>query len=112
VVGTAEGGRLKEFFAALKRLARVDGDSESDYSPSRLLRYFVENQRRLNYRWAIENNLPIGSGAVESAARNIVQQRPKQSGMRWSDEGAQSILNLQTLHRNGEFVSNLPVLFF
>lgn len=96
-------GRLREFFAALKRLARVFGDSESDYSPTRLLRYFIDNQCRLNYRWAIENNLPIGSGSVESAARHIVQQRLKQSGMRWSDEGAQSILNLRTLHRNGEF---------
>lgn len=96
-------GRLKEFFGALKRLARVYGDSESDHSPRRLLRYFIDNRGRLIYRWAIENNLPIGSGVVESAARHIVQQRLKQSGMRWSDEGAQSILNLRTLHRNGEF---------
>ncbi|MGH9915396.1 MAG: hypothetical protein ACRD63_08940, partial [Pyrinomonadaceae bacterium] len=51
----------------------------------------------------LESKLPIGSGAVESAARHIVQQRLKQSGMRWSDAGAQSILNLRTLHRNGEF---------
>lgn len=96
-------GRLTEFFAALKRLAKAFGDSESDYSPKRLLRYFSDNRARLNYKWAIENNLPIGSGTVESAARHIVQQRLKQSGMRWSDEGAQSILNLRTLHRNGEF---------
>ena len=96
-------GWLKEFLAALKGLARVYGDSESGDSPRRLLRYFIENQGRLNYRWAVENNLPIGSGAVESAARHIVQQRLKQSGMRWSAEGAQSILNLRTLHRNGEF---------
>jgi hypothetical protein len=40
---------------------------------------------------------------VESGARHIVQQRLKQSGMRWSDPGAQAILNLRTLHRNGDF---------
>jgi hypothetical protein len=48
-------------------------------------------------------HLPIGSGAVESGAGHIVQQRLKQSGMRWSDPGAQAILNLRSLHRNGEF---------
>ncbi len=53
--------------------------------------------------WASKHHLPIGSGAVESAAGHLLQQRLKQSGMRWSDPGAQAILNLRTLHRNGEF---------
>jgi len=96
-------GRLREFFFALKRLARAFDDSDSDCSPQRLLQYFTDNRKRLGYKWAAQNNLPIGSGAVESAARHIVQQRLKQSGMRWSAQGAQSILNLRTLHRNGRF---------
>jgi hypothetical protein len=96
-------GRLTGFFFALKKLVRVHGDSESNNSPKRLLQYFTDNRTRLRYQWAAQNNLPIGSGSVESAARHIVQQRLKQSGMRWSDPGAQSILNLRTVHRNGEF---------
>jgi uncharacterized protein UPF0236 len=96
-------GRLTGFFFALKRLVRVHGDSDSNNSPKRLLQYFTDNRTRLRYQWAAQNNLPIGSGSVESAARHIVQQRLKQSGMRWSDPGAQSILNLRTVHRNGEF---------
>jgi len=63
----------------------------------------VRGKERLNYRWALAENLPIGSGSVESAARHIVQQRLKQAGMRWSDAGAQAILNLRTMHRNGKF---------
>jgi hypothetical protein len=54
----------------------------------------------------------IGSGQVESAARHIVQQRLKQSGMRWSDAGAQAILNLRTLHRNGDFEQYWETLAF
>lgn len=96
-------GKLTQFFFALKRLVRVHGYDDSDSSPKRLLQYFTDNRTRLGYEWATRNNLPIGSGSVESAARHIVQQRLKQSGMRWSDPGAQSILNLRTLHRNGEF---------
>ena len=96
-------GDLTNFFAALKRLARTHPNIVSDGSPERLLQYFLGNQKRLSYEWALKNHLPIGSGSVESAARHIVQQRLKQSGMRWSDPGAQAILNLRTLHRNGEF---------
>ena len=100
-------GRLENFFAALKWLARSHHAKhyrgDENYHPARLLRYFLENKTRLNYQWAIAQHLPIGSGTVESAARHIVQQRLKQSGMRWSDPGAQAILNLRTLHRSGGF---------
>lgn len=98
-----KSGKIANFFAALERLARLHKGLDSDQSPVRLLRYFRENEKRLIYAWAIKNRLPIGSGMVESAARHIVQQRLKQSGMRWSDAGAQAILNLRTLHRSGEF---------
>jgi hypothetical protein len=99
-------GELGNFFASLKWLERSHSKNykgEEAQSPARLLGYFEENRERLIYRWALDHRLPIGSGAVESACRHIVQQRLKLSGMRWSDVGAQAILNLRTLHRNGEF---------
>ena len=96
-------GELINFFAALQRLARTYNYFDSASSPARLLQYFRDNQDRLCYQWASQHDLPIGSGVVESAAGHIVQQRLKQSGMRWSDPGAQAILNLRTLHRNRQF---------
>ena len=98
-------GKLDDFFASLKLIAKRYTTSEQDTSPERLLRYFETNRRRLDYAEALKRNLPIGSGAVESAGRHIVQQRLKQSGMRWSLPGAQAILNLRTCHRNGAFES-------
>lgn len=97
------GSQEANFFAALQWLAKRHTTNDADVSPQRLLKYFQDNRERLNYTWALRHHLPIGSGQVESAARHIVQQRLKQSGMRWSDPGAQAILNLRTLHRNGEF---------
>ena len=96
-------GQVAKFFTSLQRLAKTHNSADPETSPQRLLQYFQDNQERLRYRWAGEQNLPIGSGAVESAARHIVQQRLKQSGMRWSDPGAQAVLNLRTCHRNAEF---------
>jgi hypothetical protein len=96
-------GHIEKFFAALRHLARTHHPADAETSPQRSLQYFRDNRSRLRYRWARDHNLPIGSGIVESAARHIVQQRLKQSGMRWSDVGAQAILNLRTCHRNGDF---------
>ena len=96
-------GQVEKFFTSWRRLAKTQDTADPDHSPQRLLHYFQENRERLRYRWALEQNLPIGSGTVESAARHIVQQRLKQSGMRWSDPGAQAVLNLRTCHRNGDF---------
>lgn len=102
-LGQLKEGQLINFFASLQWLARRYPEDESEESPKRLLNYFQDNRQRLDYRWAIANDLPIGSGSAESAISHIIQQRLKQSGMRWSDRGAQSILNLRTVHRNGDF---------
>ena len=96
-------GELEKFFAALKLTAKRWTTSDPEVSPERLLNYFEENRQRLGYAQALKRNLPIGSGVVESAGRHIVQQRLKQSGMRWSMTGAQAILNLRTRHRKGQF---------
>lgn len=42
----------------------------------------------------------IGSGAIEAAHRTVVQKRMKQSGQRWSMEGAQNMLNLRVTRKN------------
>lgn len=39
--------------------------------------------------------LPIGSGAVESSARHVVQQRMKRAGQRWSEPGAAAMVALR-----------------
>src|SRR5215467_6160857 len=54
-------GQLTNFFASLKWLARRYPEDNSEESPIRLLGYFNTNSTRLDYRWALANDLPIGS---------------------------------------------------
>jgi hypothetical protein len=65
----------------------------------RLLRrergYFRTNAARMDYPDAKAAGLPLGSGAVESLARHLVQLRLKRPGARWSPAGAQAILTLR-----------------
>ena len=53
------------------------------------------NEFRLNYHQYIERGLCIGSGAIESAQRTVIQSRVKKSGQRWSSDKAQNMLNLR-----------------
>jgi hypothetical protein len=53
--------------------------------------YFRKNAKRMDYPRCRALGLPIGSGAIESAAKHLIQQRMKRAGMRWSDDGGQAM---------------------
>ena len=57
--------------------------------------YFSTNAQRMQYPLFRQQQLPIGSGAVEASAKHLVQQRMKRAGSRWSDLGARAILDLR-----------------
>ena len=57
--------------------------------------YFRSNAERMRYSSYRDQGLPVGSGAVESAAKHLVQQRMKRAGMRWSELSARAILHLR-----------------
>ncbi len=51
----------------------------------------------MNYCDYRSHGSPIGSGIVESACKQIVSERLKLSGMRWSHNGARPILTLRSI---------------
>lgn len=57
--------------------------------------YFTTNAARMDYATITAAGLPIGSGAVESAAKHVVQHRMKRPGQRWSDRGGRAMLALR-----------------
>jgi hypothetical protein len=70
--------------------------------------YFRTNAARMDYAAAKDAGLPIGSGAVESLARHLVQLRLKRPGARWSLAGAQAILTLRAHLKSGRPVALQP----
>jgi predicted RNA-binding Zn-ribbon protein involved in translation (DUF1610 family) len=60
------------------------------------INYFRSNAARMDYPAFRARGLPIGSGAIESAAKHLVQQRLKRPGARWSEPGAQSVLAVRS----------------
>jgi len=69
----------------------------------KLLGYLETNKKRINYGRFKKMGLLIGSGPIESAQRNVVQKRMKQSGQRWTIRGAQQIVNLRVCHQSNKW---------
>lgn len=70
----------------------------------KLLLYYEDNRSRMDYKYykTIGKGL-IGSGAMESAHRTVVQCRMKRSGQLWSKPGAAHMLCLRTLKMNKQW---------
>jgi len=63
--------------------------------------YLVNNSESIDYAKYLKMGYFIGSGAVESGNKIILQRRLKQSGMRWNKESAQALLTLVSKEESG-----------
>ena len=62
--------------------------------------YISNNIRNIDYKSYLEQGYFIGSGAIESANKTVLQQRLKQAGMRWNIASAQNILTLRAKYES------------
>ena len=57
--------------------------------------YLEKNADRMRYNEYLRGGYPIASGVIEGACRHLVKDRMERSGMRWTLEGARSMLNVR-----------------
>jgi hypothetical protein len=62
------------------------------------LGYFVRNVNRMQYGTFRAAGYFIGSGVVEAGCKTVIGGRCKQSGMFWSESGAENILALRCIN--------------
>ena len=70
------------------------------------LGYFASNIARMQYGTFRAKGFFIGSGVIEAGCKTVIGARCKQSGMFWSQPGAENVLALRCIHssrRLGEF---------
>ena len=70
----------------------------------KVIDYFSANIDRMDYKYykTIGKGI-IGSGAMESAHRTVIQCRMKLSGQRWSKKGLTNMLCLRTIKMNNQW---------
>jgi hypothetical protein len=65
-------------------------------------RYLSNRIEYLDYKTALENELPIGSGMIEGGHRHVLQSRLKISGAWWKRENAAHMAALRVTRANNE----------
>ena len=67
---------------------------------SNVYNYIENNKDKINYKSYKEKGYYIGSGPIESGNKTVIQQRMKQSGMRWGISGGQYMAALRAKYES------------
>ena len=94
-------GRVNEVIARLAKLRPPEAEHQERLAS--LVKYYTDHRSRMRYDEYLRLGYGIGSGAVESSHKQVVQARMRQAGMRWSEAGARRLLALRVLLLNGEW---------
>jgi hypothetical protein len=85
--------------ALLERLRELTPETDAARATVATERgYFQTNRERMRYPEYRAAGYPIGSGAVESSAKHVIQHRLKRAGCRWSERGGQALIVLCAQH--------------
>jgi hypothetical protein len=89
-------GGIDRFLAELKRILGEGerGTKRADFLQGEI-DYFTANRTRMRYNQYRAQRLPIGSGTIESACKNVIGARMKRGGMTWSPRGAEGMVQIR-----------------
>jgi len=65
--------------------------------------YLYRNRTRMRYDKYLARGWPIASGPVEGACKNLIKDRMERSGMRWTEQMAEAIVQLRAIYLSGDF---------
>jgi hypothetical protein len=92
-----EKDEVQAVIDAMKKRAAQLGQTCTDTAQKieEKIRYLENNKDKMKYGTFREQGLFYGSGVVEAGCRAVIGKRLKQSGMFWSQRGAENILALR-----------------
>ena len=95
--------KVSEVIEALQPHIEPDSVPSKDAPVRRCYCYITNRHSQFDYKGALENGLPIGSGEIESAHRYVIQKRLKIAGAWWKEENAHNMLAIRTLRANKDW---------
>jgi len=97
-------GKVEKFLQELRsRRDAPDYRAHRDFLQGEI-NYFAQNKERMKYDTYRALHLPIGSGTIESACKNVIGGRMKQGGMSWSEAGANGMLQIRCSIASGRLL--------
>jgi hypothetical protein len=68
----------------------------------KIAKYLRRNRKYMRYDDYLRQGLPIASGCVEGACKNLIKDRMERSGMRWSLAGAEAMIQVRSLYLSAD----------
>jgi hypothetical protein len=84
----------------LERLDRKKMSEAVRIEHDGVLTYLRNHLHRMDYPRYLKHGWQIGSGAVESGCKTVVNQRLCLGGMRWGEAGSDAVVHLRALYRS------------
>lgn len=99
-------GKAGRVIGGLKQmLTKHDLCNPKKYSLNQVIGYLERNRKHIRYEICLAQGYPIGSGVIEGACRNLINDRLELTGMSWTPQGAESIMRLRAVHINKDWES-------
>lgn len=89
----------------LTELAAKEDPQENEQPAASALRYLKNRYDNLFYAHCIKEDLPIGSGMIESGHRYVLQARLKLPGAWWKPQNANAMAKIRAIKTNGQWES-------
>ena len=101
-------GEPERLLENLCELCRELGDGAALKTVKASLEYLEKRRGQIRYAQFQARGYPIGSGAVESANKLVVEQRLKGSGIHWARENVNPMVALRTVICSGRWEEVWP----
>jgi len=93
-------GRSREVVATLRKMAQAQPLDSAVWVE---IAYLDKHEAHLRYDWFKYRGSPLGSGAIESAIRRVINLRLKGNGIYWKEENAEGMLVLRAAALTGRW---------
>jgi hypothetical protein len=96
-------GKVEQVTAAIQKLCKGRRSKKMKTE----LNYFETNKERMRYKRFESRGIPMGSGAVESAVRRVVNLRMKGNSIYWLEDNGESFLHLRCAYKAGRWTERI-----
>jgi len=67
------------------------------------IRYLTNHGHKMDYQSYLEKGFPISTGLIEGCCGHLIKDRMEHSGMRWTIQGAQNVIDLRAVKKNNDW---------
>jgi hypothetical protein len=97
-------GKAGRMIGGLKQmLSKHELSNAARHTLNQVIGYLERNRKHMRYEICLARGYPIGSGVIEGACRNLINDRLELTGMSWSPQGAEAVMRLRAVHINKDW---------